>query len=130
VLHRLGYRFRLHRADLPGCPEVVLPRWRLALFIVDCGRHPHGDCTRADRPRAAVAGDAEARRLEQAVAALERQGWQTLIVQACDTDDLETLSYRLDIALQGHLIAHEGETADGHDHECAADPEARPDGVA
>jgi DNA mismatch endonuclease (patch repair protein) len=104
VLHRLGYRFRLHRAELPGCPEVVLPRWRLALFIVDCGRHPHPDCTRPVGALPPAEVGIESRRLEQVGAALERQGWQTLIVQACDADDLEALGYRLDIALRGRLV--------------------------
>ena len=105
VLHRLGYRFRLHGADLPGCPDVVLPRWRLAIFVADCARHPHADCARTVAPLPPAAVGAEARRLEEAGTELGRQGWDTLIVQACDADDPETLGYRLDIALQGRLIA-------------------------
>ena len=105
VLHRLGYRFRLHRADLPGCPEVVLPRWRMAFFVVDCARFPHPDCTRGSAvPPLADAG-AEMRRLQRAETALERQGWRMLVVPGCDADDPERLGYRLDIALQERLIA-------------------------
>lgn len=105
VLYRLGYRFRLHRADLPGCPPVVLPRWRLALLIADCARHPHADCTRTVVPLSPADVAAESRRLQRALAELEHLGWQTLIVQACDADDPEALGSRLDIALQGRLIA-------------------------
>ena len=103
VLHRLGYRFRLHRTALPGPPQVVLPRWHLAVFVVDCARHPHPDC--AWGGASSVPATAAARRLAQAVTELERQGWQTLIVQACEADDPDTLGIRLDVALQGRLIA-------------------------
>jgi DNA mismatch endonuclease (patch repair protein) len=105
LLHRLGYRFRLQRADLAGCPDVVLPRWRLALFVAPCENPPHAECTRAVGQQPSADGGAEAQRLEQACATLERQGWQTLIVQACEADDPESLGRRLDIALQGRLIA-------------------------
>jgi DNA mismatch endonuclease, patch repair protein len=105
VLHRLGYRFRLGGAGLPGSPEVVLPRWRLAIFIVDCGRHPHADCTHAVEAPPAAEVRAEARRLERAEPELVRQGWRTLVVQVCDAADPDALGYRLDIALQGRLIA-------------------------
>lgn len=105
TLHRLGYRFRLRRDDLPGRPDIVLPRWRLTLFVVDCARFPHPGC-----PRAAVAaelgqGGAGRAALTRACDALGRLGWETLIIQACETEDPVALGYRLDITLQGNLIA-------------------------
>ncbi len=106
VLHRLGYRFRLRGGALPGCPEVVLPRWRMVLLVVDCAGHPHPGCVRAGALLpATMAGLEAARRLEQAEAELGRQGWRTLVVQACEADDAESLGRRLDIALQERLIA-------------------------
>lgn len=104
TLHRLGYRFRLHRADLPGRPDVVLPRWRMAIFVVDCARHPHRDCPRAGAITAAPAPE-EAARVARACEALAREGWESLIVQTCEANDPDTLRYRLDIAIQGRLIA-------------------------
>lgn len=44
VLHRLGYRFRLHRKDLPGKPDIVLPKWRTVIFVHGCFWHGHDDC--------------------------------------------------------------------------------------
>jgi len=49
LLHALGYRFRLHRQDLPGCPDIVLPGRRAAIFVHGCFWHGH-DCKRGDRP--------------------------------------------------------------------------------
>ena len=48
LLHRLGYRFRLHRADLPGKPDIVLPRYEIAIFVNGCFWHQHKEC-RIDR---------------------------------------------------------------------------------
>jgi DNA mismatch endonuclease (patch repair protein) len=104
ALHRLGYRFRLGPNALPGSPPIVLPRWRLAVFVVECGCHPHADC-RQPLTRHPADGGAEARRLSQACDELARLGWETLVVQACDAQAPEALSDRLDIALQGRLIA-------------------------
>src|SRR5438876_6511165 len=50
VLHRMGFRFRVHRGDLPGVPDVVLPKFRVALFIHGCFWHGH-DCKDGRRPK-------------------------------------------------------------------------------
>ena len=50
ILHRAGYRFRLHRSDLPGSPDVVLPRWRTAVFVHGCFWHGHEGCRRSKLP--------------------------------------------------------------------------------
>jgi DNA mismatch endonuclease (patch repair protein) len=44
LLHRLGYRFRLHRKDLPGKPDIVLPKWRKVVFVNGCYWHGHEEC--------------------------------------------------------------------------------------
>lgn len=105
TLHRLGYRFRLRRDDLPGCPDVVLPRWRLALFVVDCAHYPHPGCPRAAAAAELGLSGAGRAPLARHCDALGRLGWETLIIQACETADPAALGYRLDIALQGNLIA-------------------------
>lgn len=51
ALHAAGYRFRLHRKDLPGTPDIVLPKYRLAIFVHGCFWHRHHGCSRASRPR-------------------------------------------------------------------------------
>lgn len=44
LLHGLGFRFRLHRKDLPGKPDIVLPKWRVAIFVHGCFWHGHNNC--------------------------------------------------------------------------------------
>ena len=50
ILHAMGYRFRLHRKDLPGKPDIVLPRHRLCIFVHGCFWHQHPGCKRATIP--------------------------------------------------------------------------------
>lgn len=50
-LHSQGYRFRLHRKDLPGTPDVVLPRNRIAIFVHGCFWHHHEGCKYAYLPK-------------------------------------------------------------------------------
>lgn len=87
LLHSLGFRFRLQRRDLPGAPDVVLPRYRLAIFAHGCFWHGH-DCplfrmpaTRTEFWRAKI--EANRRRDAAACAALLDGGWRTLCVWEC-----------------------------------------------
>lgn len=50
-LHQAGYRFRLHVKELPGSPDVVLPRYRLVIFVNGCFWHQHAGCSRARVPQ-------------------------------------------------------------------------------
>ena len=50
-LHREGYRFRINRKDLPGTPDIVLPRYRLAIFVHGCFWHRHENCKLAAMPK-------------------------------------------------------------------------------
>ena len=47
LLHAQGYRFRLHRKDLPGTPDTVLPKYKIAIFINGCFWHQHENCEHA-----------------------------------------------------------------------------------
>ena len=47
LLHAQGYRFRLHRKDLPGTPDIVLPKYKIAIFINGCFWHQHENCKHA-----------------------------------------------------------------------------------
>ncbi|HEY7811269.1 MAG TPA: very short patch repair endonuclease [Allosphingosinicella sp.] len=51
MLHRAGFRFRLHRRDLPGTPDIVLPRHRVAVFVHGCFWHGHEECRRSALPK-------------------------------------------------------------------------------
>lgn len=50
ILHRAGYRFRLHRRDLPGSPDIVLPKYHTAIFVHGCFWHGHEGCRRSKLP--------------------------------------------------------------------------------
>lgn len=87
ILFRAGYRFRLHRRDLPGCPDIVLPRYRIAVFVHGCFWHGH-DCRRGKLPatntdfwRSKLKGNA-ARDAANA-ARLKEAGWHVFVVWTC-----------------------------------------------
>lgn len=87
ALHAAGFRFRLHRRDLPGRPDIVLPRHRVAVFVHGCFWHGH-DCPRGRRPTSNVEfwGPKLDRNLErdsEATAALERSGWRHVAIWEC-----------------------------------------------
>jgi len=106
MLHRMGYRFRLHRRDLPGCPDIVLPKHRKVVFVHGCFWHGHENCARASRP-ATRRGfwdaklDANEERDKRAKDELERLGWQVLIVWECQTGDKAALRRILKEFLHG-----------------------------
>lgn len=89
VAHELGYRFRLHRADLPGKPDLVFPRLRKVVFVHGCFWHGH-DCARGARPPKA---NAEYWRLKISrnslrdaghMAALRDKGWRAAVIWECE----------------------------------------------
>jgi len=51
LLHSMGYRFRLHRKDLPGSPDIVLPKYKTVIFVHGCFWHRHENCKYASTPK-------------------------------------------------------------------------------
>lgn len=106
LAHQLGYRFRLHRRDLPGTPDLVLPSRRKVIFVHGCFWHRH-DCPLAGRiPRVRTEYwgpklDRNVERDRAAQAALEAQGWQTLTIWECEVRDAVALEQRLRNFLDG-----------------------------
>lgn len=90
LLHRLGYRFRLHRRDLPGSPDIVLPKYRTALFVHGCFWHRHTGCPKATMPKA-HAGYWEGKFAEnierdtRKEGQLAQMGWRVLVVWQCES---------------------------------------------
>lgn len=100
ILHRLGYRFRLHRRDLPGAPDIVLPRYRFAIFVHGCFWHQHPGCRRATLPVSNVEYWTDKlawniTRSNEAIAVLEQSGWRIAVVWECETKDLEALRLKI-----------------------------------
>ena len=90
ILHRAGYRFRLHRRDLPGSPDVVLPKHRLVVFVHGCFWHRHAGCRRSTTPKAnaefwAAKFRRNVARDAQAVTDLEALGWRVVTIWECET---------------------------------------------
>jgi DNA mismatch endonuclease (patch repair protein) len=101
LLHRMGYRFRLHRADLPGKPDIVLSRYKTAIFVHGCFWHRHKDCRFAYTPKSRV--DFWLKKLEsnvtrdiQVKSDLELLGWRVITVWECELRLPEQLAARLD----------------------------------
>lgn len=104
LLWGAGFRYRLHRKDLPGRPDIVLPGRRAAVFVNGCFWHGH-DCARgartpkanADYWRAKIARNAA--RDARARAELEATGWRAITVWECELRDADALRARLKDAL-------------------------------
>lgn len=98
--HRLGYRFRLHRRDLPGSPDIVFPRLEVAVFVHGCFWHRHPGCRYASTPKVnAEFWEQKFRRNVERDARKEDElrqfGWQVMVVWECETRDLKSLRRRL-----------------------------------
>ena len=88
LLHILGFRFRLHRKDLAGRPDIILPRHRLAIFVHGCFWHRHTGCKFATSPKSNTSFwqekfERNVRRDNIALERLDEAGWRTLIVWEC-----------------------------------------------
>jgi DNA mismatch endonuclease (patch repair protein) len=110
--HALGLRFRLHRRDLPGRPDIVFPRRRAIVFVHGCYWHGCVMCDRGiRRPKTNVGFwaaklEQNQRRDARNAAALKALGWHVAIIWECETRDPETLAAALDriipVAPDGH----------------------------
>lgn len=103
LLHRMGFRFRLHRKDLPGNPDIVLPGRRTAIFVHGCFWHGHG-CKIGRPPKSRP--DFWLPKLErnrdrdaENEAALVADGWRVLTLWQCEIRDADRLEARLSEAL-------------------------------
>ena len=92
ALFAKGFRFRLHRKDLPGKPDIVLPRRKVAIFVHGCFWHRHAECRFAKLPSSNADFwhnklDGNVQRDRQVVEALRSAGWRILTVWECATRD-------------------------------------------
>lgn len=100
LLHAMGYRFRLHGRQLPGCPDIVLARHKAAIFVHGCFWHQHKGCADGHLPRARTDYwwpklKRNVRRDVEAIEALKVLSWKILVVWECETRQPERLRERL-----------------------------------
>lgn len=100
LLHGLGYRYRLHRKDLPGKPDLVFPARHKAVFIHGCFWHSHAGCERARLPssnkdywHAKLRRNRE--RDERNLILLQQEGWKPFVMWECELADLEAIARNL-----------------------------------
>jgi DNA mismatch endonuclease, patch repair protein len=102
VIHRLGFRFRLHTAELPGRPDIVLSRLKKVVFVHGCFWHQHPGCPRASLPKTRTLWwkNKLTRNFQRDIEnqkCLRRQGWRVLVIWQCkmgDSVQLETVLLR------------------------------------
>jgi DNA mismatch endonuclease, patch repair protein len=100
LLHRLGFRYRLHVRSLPGCPDIVLRRWRTIILVHGCFWHRHVGCKLAYTPK--TRGEFwrkkfhdNVRRDRQHLHDIEALGWRVLVIWECQIRDMNILADRL-----------------------------------
>lgn len=112
VLHRLGYRFRLHDKSLPGRPDIVLRKYGAVIFVHGCFWHRHPGCKYAYVPKSRESFWKEkfarnVARDEKAQRRLADAGWGVIIAWECETRNVELLARRLDDLLKGRRMTTE-----------------------
>ena len=106
ILHRMGYRFRLHRRDLPGNPDIVLPKYHTVILVHGCFWHRHRGCKYAYTPKSRV--DFWQKKFTENVErdkrnrkALRQEGWKVVVVWECELRDPDKLVLRLAREISG-----------------------------
>lgn len=99
-LHALGYRFRIHRKDLPGKPDIVMPKLRTCIFVHGCFWHRHPDCRYAYTPKSRLDFwlPKFAKNVERDLAAqsaLRELGWNLVIIWECETKKIDLLRQKI-----------------------------------
>lgn len=106
LVHALGFRFRLHRKDLPGKPDLAFIGRKRAVFVHGCYWHQHQGCREGRLPSSNIEYwqpklQRNTARDAQNIRDLESFGWQVMVVWECETKSLASLSDRLAAFLEG-----------------------------
>ncbi|MBJ2181571.1 DNA mismatch endonuclease Vsr [Pseudomonas veronii] len=102
ICHSMGLRYRLHRKDLPGSPDLVFPKFRLCLFVHGCFWHRHSGCQYAYTPKSRTEFwlsklTRNTERDLEVQNALQALGWHTEVIWECETKDLKLLRKKLQL---------------------------------
>lgn len=99
-VYSLGFRYRLHAKDLPGCPDIVFRRRKKVIFVHGCFWHAHG-CKKGQLPKSNLDFwgpklSANVNRDLKAIGELERSGWNVLVIWQCELKDLPVLKMKIE----------------------------------
>ena len=100
VLHSMGYRFRLHSKNLPGSPDIVLPKFKTVIFVHGCFWHRHENCKYASTPKTRqefwnkkftenIKRDSE---IQDKIKNLD---WRSVVIWECETKNFDNLRDRI-----------------------------------
>lgn len=102
ILHRAGFRFSLHRKDLPGNPDIILPKYKTVIFVHGCFWHQHKNCPKSARPTTKVEFwnnklDKNIARDAVNIELLKKASWKVITVWECELkkNNIENLTERL-----------------------------------
>jgi len=92
LLHSMGYRFRLHRKDLPGSPDIVLPKYKTVIFVHGCFWHRHENCKYASTPKTRKEFwenkfKLNLRRDSEVQEKIKSIGWQSVVIWECEINN-------------------------------------------
>lgn len=113
LLHKLGYRFRIHRKDLPGKPDIVMPKFKTVIFVHGCFWHRHKGCKYAYNPKSKQEFwkkkfQDNIKRDKKKRDELERLGWKILIIWECELKDLTVVQNKIESSLYNQNNSQSG----------------------
>ena len=96
ILHSMGYRFRLHSKDLPGAPDIVLPKYKTVIFVHGCFWHRHENCKYASTPKTRkefwnkkfTENKKRDLEIQEKIKILD---WRSVVIWECETKNIENL---------------------------------------
>ena len=100
VLHSMGYRFRLHSKDLPGSPDIVLPKYKTVIFVHGCFWHRHENCKYASTPKTRkefwnkkfTENKKRDSEIQEKIKILD---WRSVVIWECETKNIENLREKI-----------------------------------
>ena len=104
LLHGRGFRFRLHKKDLPGKPDIVLPKYKTVNFVHGCFWHRHKGCKHASVPKTRqdfwqTKFNSNIARDKKVQKQLNSTGWKIVTIWECELSEIETLINKLEYHL-------------------------------
>ena len=100
ILHSMGYRFRLHSKDLPGSPDIVLPKYKTVIFVHGCFWHRHENCKYASTPKTRQEFwnekfETNIERDLQIQEKIKNTDWRSVVIWECETKNIDNLKGRI-----------------------------------